>query len=93
MPIRNPRFPRPLLLLPVSLCAVSVALPVRAQLLPRPSVPSTVAPLSFDDIFADLNAPLTYKIKDLKGEWRLCSLIRTVTGGLGYGCCRARPCR
>jgi hypothetical protein len=64
-----------LLLLPFSLLlATSDVAPGRAQLLPRPSVPSTVAPLSFDDIFADLNAPLSYKIKDLKGEWRLVTI-------------------
>lgn len=64
-----------LLLLPFSvLLSTALVAPGRAQLLPRPSVPSTVAPLSFDDIFADLNAPLSYKIKDLKGEWRLVTI-------------------
>ena len=67
------------LLLPFSVCAAfsvsaSVSAPARAQLLPRPSVPSTIAPLSFDDIFAGLDAPLSYKIKDLKGEWRLVTI-------------------
>ena len=62
---------KPLLILPVSMLIVA---PVRAQLLPRPSVPSTVAPLSFDDIFAGLDAPLSYKTRDLKGEWRLVTI-------------------
>lgn len=64
-----------LFLVPFSIFAVAIASqPSQAQLLPRPSVPSTVAPLSFDDIFAGLDAPLSYKIKDLKGEWRLVTI-------------------
>ena len=56
------------------LLSTSFVTPGRAQLLPRPSVPSTIAPLSFDDIFAGLDAPLSYQIKDLKGEWRLVTI-------------------
>ena len=51
------------------------ALPVRAQLLPEPQVPSTAAPLSFEAIFASTTpAPVTIRTADLKGEWRLTTI-------------------
>lgn len=82
--ISTARPTRPLLILPLASLVSSLALPLawqapaqaqllsgRAPVLPRPTVPTTAAPLSFDEIFAGLNAPLTIKIGDLKGEWRL----------------------
>lgn len=66
---------------PLALLPLIAALPARAQLLPRPeilpqpSVPTTAAPLSFEEIFAGVNpAPLSLKTTDLKGEWRLVTI-------------------
>jgi hypothetical protein len=62
-------------LAPLTVLPLFAALPVRAQLLPQPSVPTTAAPLSFEEIFAGVNpAPLTLKTSDLKGEWRLVTI-------------------
>ncbi len=68
-------------LAPLALLPLMAVLPAGAQLLPRPevlpqpSVPTTAAPLSFEEIFAGVNpAPLSLKTADLKGEWRLMTI-------------------